>query len=179
MGCPALDDGSVEQPLGAWHRQQCGDAHGAGRLPEDGDLAGVPAQGPDVLLHPFECGGDGSHHRSPTVHFRPLFLPLRRLRRPCGLRRGRRAVGRASERGCSSPRRSWRPCASRRSVPGQDGQTTPCSSGDRSPAKHGTPSGFIQTRPSATSICLKTSVLGNLSCWPCDVSVSSGPKAAM
>src|ERR1700722_9517710 len=46
-------------------------------------------------------------------------------RRPCGLRRARRAVGRASERGCSSPRRSWRPCASRRSVPGQDGQCDP------------------------------------------------------
>jgi hypothetical protein len=69
--------------------------------------------------------GDGSHHRSPTVHFRPLFLASRRLRRPCGLRRARRAVGRASERGCSSPRRSWRPCASRRSVPGQDGQCDP------------------------------------------------------
>jgi hypothetical protein len=29
MGCPALDDGSVGQPLGARRRQRCGDAHGA------------------------------------------------------------------------------------------------------------------------------------------------------
>jgi hypothetical protein len=56
MGCPALDDGSVEQTLGARHRQRCGDAHGARRLPEDGDFAGVPTQGCYVFLRPFERG---------------------------------------------------------------------------------------------------------------------------
>lgn len=54
VGRPAFHDRSVEQPLGARHRQQRGDAHGAGRFAEDGHLAGVPAQGPDVLLHPFQ-----------------------------------------------------------------------------------------------------------------------------
>jgi hypothetical protein len=43
---------------------------------------------------------------------------------------------------------------------------------DKSPAKHSTPSGSIQIRPSATSMCEKTSVTGNFSCWLCDVSSS-------
>jgi len=85
--------------------------------------------------------------------------------------------------GCSSPRRTWRPCASRRSVParvdrailgGHDGPARlrppgdavvllrekierrrevgrvddPLLLGERSPAKHATPSRRIQTRPS-------------------------------
>src|ERR1700730_9672524 len=58
-------------------------------------------------------------------------------------------------------------------------QTTCCSSSERSPAKHFTPSGSIQTRPSATATYLKTSVTGNLLCWLCDVSSASGASAAM
>ncbi len=41
------------------------------------------------------------------------------------------------------------------------------------------PDGFIHTRPSATSIWVKTGVTGNLACSPSEVSVSSGPSAAM
>jgi uncharacterized protein YbjT (DUF2867 family) len=50
---------------------------------------------------------------------------------------------------------------------------------DDIPAKHVTPSGRIQTRPSATSTYLKTSVTGNLSCWLCEVSPASGARAVM
>ena len=39
------------------------------------------------------------------------------------------------------------------------------------------PDGFSHTRPSATSIWEKIGVLGYLSCWPWEVSVSSGPRA--
>ena len=48
-----------------------------------------------------------------------------------------------------------------------------------SAAKHSTPAGSIQTRPSAISMCEKTSVTGNWSCWLCEVSSSSGASAAM
>src|SRR6266851_2437002 len=58
-------------------------------------------------------------------------------------------------------------------------QTTFCSSSGRSPQKHPMPDGFIHTRPSATSIWVKTGVTGNLACSPSEVSVSSGPSAAM
>src|SRR6266436_4065381 len=58
-------------------------------------------------------------------------------------------------------------------------QTTFCSCSERSPAKYWTASGRIHTRPSATSMWAKMSVLGNLSCWLCDVSSSSGASAAM
>src|ERR1700736_3953794 len=75
---------------------------------------------------PSSGSAEGYSRVSQIVPFRPLFLALRRLRRrPCGLRRARRAVGRASERGCSSTRRWWRPCASRRSAAGQDGLRDP------------------------------------------------------
>ena len=42
-------------PLGARHRKQRGDAHGAGRLTEDGDLAGIAPESSYVVPHPFEC----------------------------------------------------------------------------------------------------------------------------
>src|SRR5260370_16904931 len=58
-------------------------------------------------------------------------------------------------------------------------QTTFCSSSGRSPQKHPMPDGLIHTRPSATSIWVKTGVTGNLACSPSEVSVSSGPSAAM
>ncbi len=54
-----------------------------------------------------------------------------------------------------------------------------CSASGRSPANERTPSGFIQTRPSATSMCEKTSVTGNWLIWLCDVSLASGARAAM
>ena len=52
MGCPALDDGSVEQPLRSRHRQKRGDAHGTRRLPKDRDLPRVPAK-PGSQEHPM------------------------------------------------------------------------------------------------------------------------------
>jgi hypothetical protein len=52
----AVEGSNVMGSLGAWHRQQRGDAHGAGRFAKDCDLAGISAEGPDILLHPFECG---------------------------------------------------------------------------------------------------------------------------
>ena len=58
-------------------------------------------------------------------------------------------------------------------------QTTRCSSSGTSPATQTTPDGSSQARPSAISMCWKTGVTGNLSCWPCDVSASSGASAAM
>src|SRR5262247_4786150 len=58
-------------------------------------------------------------------------------------------------------------------------QTTLCSCSGKSPAKEATPSGFIQTRPSATSLCENMSLGGNLSNRLCDVSSSSGASAAM
>jgi hypothetical protein len=41
------------------------------------------------------------------------------------------------------------------------------------------PSGSIQMRPSATSMCAKTSVVGNWSCRLWEVSLASGASAAM
>src|SRR3984885_9439105 len=58
-------------------------------------------------------------------------------------------------------------------------QTIFCSSSGRSPQKHPMPDGFSQTRPSATSIWPKAAVTGNLACSLSEVSVSSGPSAAM
>src|SRR5215813_7592834 len=57
-------------------------------------------------------------------------------------------------------------------------QTTFCSCSGKSPAKQATPSGFIQTRPSATSMCENTPLTGNLSNRLCDVSLSSGGKCS-
>jgi hypothetical protein len=57
--------------------------------------------------------------------------------------------------------------------------TTSCSSPGRSPQKYPMPDGSIETRPSATSICWKTSVTGYLACWLAAVSSSSGATAAM
>src|SRR5271154_736571 len=58
-------------------------------------------------------------------------------------------------------------------------QTIFCSSSGRSPQKHPMADGFIHTRPSATTAWVKAGVTGNLSCSLCEVSVSSGPRAAM
>src|SRR5260370_19307371 len=58
-------------------------------------------------------------------------------------------------------------------------QTIFCSSSGRSPQKHPMPDAFIHTRPSATSIWVKTGVTGNLACSPSEASVSSCPSAAL
>ena len=57
MGSPALCDRPPEQPVGAGHGEQRADAHRTGRLAEDGDVAGIAAEGRDVVPHPLE-GGD-------------------------------------------------------------------------------------------------------------------------
>src|ERR1700747_1437373 len=58
-------------------------------------------------------------------------------------------------------------------------QTSFFSCSDKSPAKHSTPCGSIQIRPSATSMWEKTSVSGKLVCYVRDVSPASGASAAM
>ena len=50
----ALQDRPPEESLGARHREQHADAHCAGGFPEDRDVAGVPAEGVDVLPHPLQ-----------------------------------------------------------------------------------------------------------------------------
>src|SRR5215470_17511713 len=58
--------------------------------------------------------------------------------------------------------------------------TSFCSASGKSPAKLPIPPGcFNQMRPSATSMWEKTSVAGNFCCKLCEVSVSSGARAAM
>src|SRR6516164_1053466 len=58
--------------------------------------------------------------------------------------------------------------------------TSFCSASGKSPAKLPIPPGcFSQMRPSATSMWEKTSVTGNFCCKLCEVSVSSGARAAM
>ena len=56
VGCAALQDRPPEQPLGAGHREQHADAHRPGGLAEDRHVAGVPAEGSDVLPHPLQRG---------------------------------------------------------------------------------------------------------------------------
>src|SRR6476660_6732329 len=53
---PGEDHANLEQPFGAGHGEQRADAHRTSRLAEDGDVAGVAAEGGDVLLHPVQCG---------------------------------------------------------------------------------------------------------------------------
>ena len=45
---------AVEESLRRLERQQCPDAHGAGRLAHDGDVAGVSAERRDVVANPFQ-----------------------------------------------------------------------------------------------------------------------------
>ena len=56
MSRAALGDGAPEQPGGAGHGQQRADAHRPGRLAEDGDVAGIAAEGADVVPHPLQRG---------------------------------------------------------------------------------------------------------------------------
>ena len=51
-----MDDGAPEQPPGEWHSKEVRNTHAAGGLPEDSDLARVPAKCGDVLLYPFQRG---------------------------------------------------------------------------------------------------------------------------
>src|SRR5262245_31664016 len=44
-------------PLGARHGKKRADAHTSSRLAKDGDVAGIAAEGRDILPHPLE-GGD-------------------------------------------------------------------------------------------------------------------------
>mgnify|MGYP000013398560 CR=1 FL=1 len=50
----ALEDRTVEQPLGGGHRKQRGDAAGAGGFAEHGHRIMVSAESGDVLLHPAQ-----------------------------------------------------------------------------------------------------------------------------
>ena len=56
MSRPALGDGAPEQPLGTRHGKQRADAQRPGRLAEDRDVAGIAAEGGDILPHPRERG---------------------------------------------------------------------------------------------------------------------------
>src|SRR5829696_8469134 len=53
----ALGDGPVEQPGRLGDAEQRADTHGARRLAEDRDIAGVAAEAGDVVAHPPQ-GGD-------------------------------------------------------------------------------------------------------------------------
>ena len=52
----ALRDGAAKEPGGARHGHQRRDAAGSRGLAEDGDPAGIAAEGDDVVLHPAERG---------------------------------------------------------------------------------------------------------------------------
>src|SRR5262249_4292630 len=52
----ALRDHLREHPGGPPGGQQRGDAHGSGRLAENGDVRGVATEGGDVALHPLQRG---------------------------------------------------------------------------------------------------------------------------
>src|SRR2546427_6607674 len=68
MPCPTLGNNSAEQTCGAGHRQQRGDAKGASRLAENGDVIRVAAEGSNVVLHPCEGGNLVEHTKvSDTV----------------------------------------------------------------------------------------------------------------
>jgi hypothetical protein len=49
-----LHDGAAEQAFRAWHREERGNAHGAGRLAENRDFARIAAESRYIPLHPFE-----------------------------------------------------------------------------------------------------------------------------
>ena len=52
----ALHDGAAEEPFGGGRSQQRGHAESAGGLAEDGDAAGIAAEGRDVVPHPPQRG---------------------------------------------------------------------------------------------------------------------------
>jgi hypothetical protein len=56
VGAAGLEDRAVEEPVGAREAKEGGAAHGAGRLAEDRDLAGVAPEGLDLVAHPGERG---------------------------------------------------------------------------------------------------------------------------
>ena len=57
-GGAALDDGLVKETLGAGQRHQHAHFGAPARLAEDGDVAGIAAEGRDIVPHPFEGGHD-------------------------------------------------------------------------------------------------------------------------
>jgi hypothetical protein len=58
-----LRDRAVEQPLGDRHGEERANAHAAGRLSEDGDVARIAAEAGDVVAHPLERGDLVEHPR--------------------------------------------------------------------------------------------------------------------
>src|SRR5580692_9068355 len=44
----------AEEAARSRHREQCSDAHAAGRFTEDGDVAGVAAELSDIIADPFQ-----------------------------------------------------------------------------------------------------------------------------